>query len=125
MPYKDLRKKREYQRLRLAEARSKWLTENGPCVHCGGDFELEVDHIDRSQKVDHKVWSWSKQRRDAELAKCQVLCSDCHNKKTSEERKVPIPHGTDGGYTRHKCRCPRCKQAHTEKRKSDHAKYGC
>lgn len=45
---------------------------------------LEVDHIDPDQKISHKVWSWAKPRRDAELAKCQVLCNKCHKNKTLE-----------------------------------------
>jgi hypothetical protein len=46
---------------------------------------LELDHKDHRQKVSHTIWSWSMERRDAELAKCQVLCHDCHLDKTNKE----------------------------------------
>ena len=60
---------------------------NGPCVKCGcWDLDqLEVDHIDPNTKVSHRVWSWSKERRENELAKCQVLCRACHLTKTCGE----------------------------------------
>lgn len=32
----------------------------------------------RTQKINHRVWSWAEARREAELAKCQILCHDCH-----------------------------------------------
>lgn len=76
------------------------------CVQCGecDPQKLQLDHIDMNGKAtehDHKIWSWSKERREAEIAKCQVLCKDCHAKKTlgdiqkyyAQERakKTPLP----------------------------------
>jgi hypothetical protein len=46
---------------------------------------MELDHVDPSQKVDHRIWSWSKARMDVEVAKCQVLCYDCHLAKSVTE----------------------------------------
>jgi len=123
--YKDPEKQREYQRRYVARARRSWLKEHGPCVRCNSRKKLEVDHIDRSTKVSHSVWSWSPQHREAELSKCQVLCSECHKKKTREERRVPVPHGTDCGYTRYSCRCEGCRKAHAGKRRRDYELYGC
>ena len=48
MPYKDPKKKREYQRRWVAARRTRWLEENGPCAECGLIEGLEVDHIDLS-----------------------------------------------------------------------------
>jgi len=106
--------KRKYQRDWMAKRRRTWLRENGPCSKCGSKRGLQVDHIDPLLKVSHNVWSWSSERRVEELAKCQVLCSSCHKKKTTLQRREqhPIPHGTDSGYTRRKCRCPDCREAH-------------
>ena len=59
-----------------------WFRESGPCKNCGSWENLEVDHIDPSQKVTHKVWHWKKEKRDAELKKCQPLCKSCHRKKS-------------------------------------------
>jgi 5-methylcytosine-specific restriction endonuclease McrA len=83
MPYRSLALRRRYGRTWLADRRAAWLKEHGPC-RCGSWEQLEVDHIDPAQKVDHRLWSWSKERRDAELAKCQVLCHTCHLDKTRE-----------------------------------------
>ncbi|MES2355581.1 MAG: HNH endonuclease signature motif containing protein [Pseudomonadota bacterium] len=68
--------------------RAEWLAKNGPCRKCGSSEKLEVDHVDPSQKVTHQVWTWAQERRDAELAKCQVLCSKCHRKKTIAENRA-------------------------------------
>lgn len=88
MPTKEAQ--REYQRLWMRQRRTEWLEANGPCVQCGSWDRLEVDHKDRSQKITHAVWSWSKVRREAELVKCQVLCYKCHKAKTSNELRVAM-----------------------------------
>ena len=82
MPYKDAAKQREYQRLYVARRRAEFFTDKH-CAECGGTKMLEIDHVDASEKVSHKVWSWSASRRQAEQAKCQVLCADCHQDKTN------------------------------------------
>lgn len=76
---------RGYQLRWVKNRRSAWLTQNGPCRDCGSDQNLELDHIDPSQRVSHRVWSWSEERRLAELSKCQVLCRVCHLVKTKFE----------------------------------------
>lgn len=82
MPYKDLERQRAFQREAAAKRRAAWLAKNGPCRECGSWNDLEVDHIDPSQKTNHRIWSWSEERRATELAKCQVLCGPCHKAKT-------------------------------------------
>lgn len=76
--------------------------------------KLELDHIDPSTRVSHAVWSWAKNRREEELAKCQVLCHDCHVKKTNKETYKPRKHGTVTKYHKDKCRCDLCKAAATK-----------
>lgn len=99
-------RKREYQRNWMRNRRAEYFNGKS-CNHCGSIHELELDHIDPTKKVSHKIWSWSAARREAELAKCQVLCSDCHAKKTAAERPKP-KHG--GGMYKHGCRCHECVQ---------------
>lgn len=112
MSYKDPAKQRKAQRDFIMRRRLRWLAEHGPCAECGSREDLELDHKDRAQKVNHRVWSWTAERREAELAKCQVLCRDCHQEKTRAENVKPIVHGTADGYRNHRCRCPACREAH-------------
>jgi len=74
-----------------------------------------VDHVDPMTKdpmaVKHNaIWAWSMKRREAELAKCQVLCVECHLSKSAQERKViGLQHGTEIMFER-SCRCAVCVQ---------------
>lgn len=115
MAYKDPNRQREYAREWMAARRAAWLAANGPCVRCGSTLALHVDHVDPSTKVSHNVWSWSQVRREAELAKCQVLCRSCHESKTGKENQArmggPLRHGTESMYGKGKCRCDPCRQA--------------
>lgn len=110
---------------KMKQRRSDWLEENGPCVICGSAENLEVDHIDSSTKVSHKVWSWSDEKRNNELAKCQVLCQKHHYEKTALDRFQKVKHGTETMYNHYKCRCAECrvyrseyKKAYRDKRKA-------
>ncbi len=122
MPYKDKEKQNRYQNNRLKTRRMNWLNENGPCAKCGSSENLEVDHIDPSMKETHNIWSWSEERRNVELAKCQVLCAKCHGIKTGKENaqrltKI-IEHGTLLGYMTRACRCSDCKLWYKKYRKN-------
>lgn len=78
-------KKREYQRDWLSKRRAEGIKLlGGKCVVCGSTEKLEVDHIDAKSKVDHRIWSWSDERRKKELAKCQLLCQKHHGVKTTK-----------------------------------------
>jgi hypothetical protein len=84
MPYANPDQQRAYQNAWIQRRRTDWLLVNGPCVDCGcGDLDqLRVDHADARLKVSHRVWSWSAERREAELAKCVARCLPCHVTKT-------------------------------------------
>lgn len=77
MPYRDPAAQREYQRRWKARRRAEWFAGR-TCQRCGAADHLEIHHRAGEDKVSHAIWSWSKPRRDAELAKCVVLCRDCH-----------------------------------------------
>lgn len=77
MPYRDADKQREYQRRWKAERRARWFADK-TCEWCQGSDQLELHHREPGEKVSHKLWSWSEQRRAAELEKCVVLCRPCH-----------------------------------------------
>lgn len=106
-------KKREYQRKWIAQRKAEYF-KGKTCTKCGTSDDLQLDHIDRTKKVSHSIWSWSQVRREAELDKCQVLCIPCHRTKTNDDVYGDWKHGTTRGYWRHNCRCDKCKQAVTQ-----------
>lgn len=108
--YVNREQQREYQRRWVAKRRADYL-DGKVCNKCSdAEGPFEVDHIDPSQKVTNSVWSWTQERREAELAKCQVLCRPCHVKKTAEQRNFgKSPCGTLTSYTSYKCRCAECR----------------
>jgi 5-methylcytosine-specific restriction endonuclease McrA len=79
--------KRAYQRKWIAARRAAFFQDKR-CVQCGANENLELDHINESSKVSHKIWSWTSARREAELAKCQPLCKDCHQKKSDGQKRA-------------------------------------
>ena len=103
MPYKDIEKKRSYQRAwikrhrlidpnanshsnrRSARERIKIFKETHPCMDCGGEFPyvcMQFDHRDGSTKsanVSFLIWknsAWSNVL--AEIEKCDLVCANCH-----------------------------------------------
>lgn len=111
MPYKDKKKQREYQKKWIAKRRSDFF-EDKVCEDCDSIESLELHHIDPSNKVTHRIWSFSESKRLEEISKCKILCEQCHN--TQHERKCGTPQKYDVG-----CRCIACTKANTiRKRKS-------
>jgi 5-methylcytosine-specific restriction endonuclease McrA len=125
MPLKDKAALREYQNNWTRQRRQNWIdSQGGKCCECGSSDRLEVDHIDPTKKVSHRVFNWSYERREVELAKCQVLCHECHLKKTVLQTTVPdhLIHGRAVGYELRKCRCEKCKLWKKEKNKKRYLK---
>lgn len=89
MPYKDKNQRNEYQKAWMARRRQDWLSDKS-CVDCGSTKDLQVDHVDASTKISHRVWSWSDERRLAELDKCVTRCSTHHREKTIKNREHAI-----------------------------------
>lgn len=109
MPYANPEQQRNYQRDRVARHRAEWLADKS-CVVCGSTEDLQIDHIDPSKKVSHRIWSWSAARREAELAKCQVLCWPHHKEKTFRDHHPDgVRHGTAGAFKNAGCRCEICR----------------
>lgn len=78
---------RKYQRRRYEErmysAKEKF---GGQCKECGSTENLQFDHIDPELKFMSVslMTRLTQAKFDAELEKCQLLCFDCHMKKTVE-----------------------------------------
>jgi 5-methylcytosine-specific restriction endonuclease McrA len=109
--YKDPDRQRQYQREWQAKRRSEWLLANGPCSMCSSWVDLEVHHINPDEKISNSVWSWSEEKRRKELAKCIVLCSECHKDETRQQHKQRRNnvHGTAIMF-RQGCRCSSCRR---------------
>lgn len=109
--------------------------KGGACARCGyakSPRALTFHHPGhKSFAISRSPQSWAKIK--AELAKCQLLCLNCHAEIHDDEhsdtaRKVDeyapstpgtVPHGTKVGYSYHKCRCVLCRAAHA----AAHRKY--
>ena len=76
---------RDYQRAWISKRRLEYF-EGKYCERCGSSEDLQLDHVDPDKKISHRIWSWSEERREEEIAKCQVLCKPCHRSKTFDQR---------------------------------------
>lgn len=108
--------RREYQRKWIANRRYEFFKDKN-CVNCLSTVDLQLHHINPQEKESHRIWSWTKERRIAEIAKCKVLCKDCH--KDEHRSKSTPEHGTQSMYKYYKCRCELCRQAKRDSRKGE------
>jgi hypothetical protein len=76
--------------------------KTGPCSRCGGLFPaicLDFHHRDPAQKKFELTRASSHSRADiiAEIAKCDVICANCH--RLEHETPLGRTHESDGGST--------------------------
>lgn len=107
MPYKDPQKQkvaeaasrarlREHRRLKQKARRAEireWvrsLKEGKPCVDCGHSFHfaaMDWDHLpgyDKVGQVNRLLLTYNKQVVLDEIAKCDLVCSNCHRVRSYE-----------------------------------------
>ena len=88
----EIARARRRQEIIVAENRPRLRTylEQHTCVDCGeGDVDvLDFDHLrDKRNDVTTMLWSgllWS--TIEAEIAKCEVRCANCHRRRTAKQR---------------------------------------
>lgn len=106
MAYKDIEKERACKRRWYENNREVYLNKNRrkkdllrsiirkekskPCADCGGEFPfyvMDFDHREGEEKLFHVsrlVQQMNVQRLIEEIAKCDVVCSNCHRVRTYE-----------------------------------------
>jgi hypothetical protein len=101
--------KREYDRKWVAKRRFDFFSLQ-KCAYCGSKSNLELHHLDPSTKITSSIWSWKESRRLEEIAKCIILCHNCHLIETSKQVTINHPHGTVSKYNKG-CKCDECLYA--------------
>lgn len=114
MPYKDINKRREYGRVWAAnkhlvsptnydsELRRKKrqvidkIKESNPCHDCHNYFPavcMDFDHLaDKTSNVSRAVTDkWSDERIMNEIAKCELVCANCHRIRTQTRGSGTAP----------------------------------
>ena len=83
----------KYQQVKIrSEANKKALVEyllTHPCESCGeaDPVVLEFHHIqDKKENVSNMIQSYSWDTISKEIAKCKVLCANCHRRVTAKEQ---------------------------------------
>jgi hypothetical protein len=85
----------EYNRRQRREA-AEWylaLKQGRPCTDCGGVFHpsaMQWDHPPDVEKVAHvaELYRGSRARVLDEIAKCELVCANCHAVRTHERRRA-------------------------------------
>ena len=120
---------RNYQRLKYQERRNRFISSmGGVCTQCGCAENLVFDHVDPDSKVmevSRMMPKYSDSEVAKELNKCQLLCQECHIKKTALENSgrpawnagTAKTHGSYYGVYTLKCRCPECSKYRNERLK--------
>lgn len=93
---KKKRKTQSYEIVRRRRAKKReWfdsILSTLECIKCGEDHPgcIDFHHRDPSTKIDEISKMWRNLRSNevilAEIAKCDVLCSNCHRKLHYYER---------------------------------------
>jgi len=67
--------------------------KNQPCTDCGQTFPrvcMDFDHV-RGEKLGNVgtmvSHGWSRQKIMDEIAKCELVCANCHRIRTSDRRR--------------------------------------
>lgn len=88
---KDLARRRQLRCLRKRVARVAAVKEASPCADCGVSYPavvMDFDHVrgtkeaNVSQLVRRASWA----RIEAEIAKCEVVCANCHRLRSADAR---------------------------------------
>ena len=111
---------RIYQRAKRGRSREWALARlGGACVVCGSTEDLQFDHKDPATKLFEisKAGTYAREKFEAELAKCQLLCVKHHIEKTLRDAEATSARGTHGTLSAYRyCGPPKCELCKRAKR---------
>src|SRR5687768_7163359 len=91
---------RQYMAKRYERRKAEWVEKlGGKCAQCGGTEGLQFDHVDPTTKkftVAQRLAGIAEKRLVEEMAKCQLLCSSCHEEKSLKDMGLKSAKGTHG-----------------------------
>lgn len=68
------------------------LSKKIECVKCGESHAACLDFHHKENKTinisEIFLWMWSVKRIDSELAKCEILCANCHRKLHWQQKNL-------------------------------------
>lgn len=80
--------RRKHSKIPKVVAFHTWINilKSNPCVDCGQTFPpeaMDYDHF-RGDKVSgvSQMWSWSPEKVQLEISKCELVCANCHRERT-------------------------------------------
>lgn len=88
MPYANKEVQRQFQRVWKRERKNRLNgLKTKPCTDCGisyPSYVMEWDHLPGFVKVNmlSKMVQASPKRISAEIAKCELVCANCHRERT-------------------------------------------
>jgi len=67
-----------------------------PCVDCGNKYPyyvMDFDHLEDCEKIENisQMKGWSKDKLLDEIAKCEIVCSNCHRIRTFKRNASVSP----------------------------------
>lgn len=83
---------RIYRKHRQTKQEQLNALKSGPCADCGGSFPpecMDFDHV-RGEKIAgvSQLLTRSRLKAVAEIAKCELVCSNCHRIRTKARRQL-------------------------------------
>ena len=110
MPYKDPERQRQAQRDHYLANRDAYLdratiasernrkilraAKEKPCTDCGIQYPfyvMQLDHLRDKLFTPSQAGATSVKRLLAEIAKCEVVCANCHAARTYQRQQALVP----------------------------------
>jgi 5-methylcytosine-specific restriction endonuclease McrA len=93
----------------------------GKCIKCDSVEDLQFDHVKPRKKtgagfvITKKLAGVAERKLETEIRKCQLLCGECHSRKSIIERGYKISKGQHGTISTYRyCKCAECRRANAE-----------